>query len=128
MNKFPFSIHYWFWHHFVTINQSMQFVPIVRVVYISKKLINLSTTDKIHSKCIVIDGSVVNGVRQPILYSFIWYKPPGYKKFCQLEILLFKKINNSVSNTITFYLEDADYQKVKFNGDTLTFTLQLLKV
>ena len=41
-------------------------------VYTSDKIIlNLNTTDKIHWKCDCIDGSIQDGVRQPILYSFV---------------------------------------------------------
>ena len=47
-------------------------------LYTSCKISNLSTIDKIHSKCDVIDGSVVNGLRQRILFSFISDKPSGY--------------------------------------------------
>ena len=32
------------------------------------KVLNLSTIDKIHLKCEVIDGKVVNGIREPILF------------------------------------------------------------
>ena len=35
--------------------------------YISQKIVNLSNTNKIHLKCDFIDGSVVNGIGQPIL-------------------------------------------------------------
>ena len=49
--------------------------------YISQKILNLSTTNKIHLKCDIIDGSVVNGLRQPILYSFELDKKPGFKVF-----------------------------------------------
>ena len=35
--------------------------------YLSQKIVNLSSTNKIHLKCDAIDGSVVNGVRQSIL-------------------------------------------------------------
>ena len=42
----------------------------------AKKFVNLSITTKIHLKCDVIDGSVVNGLRQPILYSFVLDKAP----------------------------------------------------
>ena len=36
------------------------------IEYMSQKIVNLSTTNKIHLKCDIIDGSVVNGLRQPI--------------------------------------------------------------
>ena len=96
--------------------------------YISQKIVNLSNTSKIHLKCDVIDGSTVNGIRQPILYSFVLDKPSGYKVFCEPETIHYKKINKSVLNTITFYLEDDNNEEVDFNGETLTFTLQMIKI
>ena len=79
-------------------------------------------------KCDVIDGSVVNGIRQPILYSFVLDKPSGYKIFCEPETIHNKKINKSVLNTITFYSEDDSDKEVNFNEETLTFTLQMIKI
>ena len=35
--------------------------------YISQKIVNLSTTNKIQLKCDCINGSIVNGVQQPII-------------------------------------------------------------
>ena len=55
--------------------------------YTSQKTVNLSTTNKMHSKCDVIDGSVVNGLRQPILYSFALDKKLGYKVFSEPETI-----------------------------------------
>ena len=59
--------------------------------YTSDKILNLSTTKKIHLKCDIIDGSVVNGLRQPILYSFVLNSLPGYKVFCEPETVHYKK-------------------------------------
>ena len=97
-------------------------------VYNSDKILNLNTTIKIHLKCDCIDGSIENGLRQTILYSFILDKPSGYKIFSEPETIHYKKINKSVLNTITFYLEDDNYKEVHFNGGTLTFTLQMIKI
>ena len=38
--------------------------------YISQKSVNLSSTNRIHLKCDVIDGSVIDGSKQPFLYGF----------------------------------------------------------
>ena len=95
--------------------------------YISQKVVNLGSTNKIHLKCDCVDGRVVNGLRQPILYSFVLDKLPGYKVFSEPETIHYKKINESVLNTITFYLEDDNNEIVDFNGETLTFTLQMIK-
>ena len=58
---------------------------------ISQKILNSGSTNKIHLKCDVIDGSVVNGLKQPILYSFILDKKPGYKVFSEPETVHYKK-------------------------------------
>ena len=97
-------------------------------VYTSDKFLNLNTTNKIHIKCDCIDGSFQNGERQPILYSFVLDKPSGYKIFSEPETIHYKKINKSVLNTITFYLEDDNNEEVNFNEETLTFTLQMIKI
>ena len=97
-------------------------------VYISDRNLNLSTTNKMHLKCDIIDGSVVSGLRQPILYSFVKDKLPGYKIFCEPETIHYKKVNKSILNTITFYLVDDNKEEVNFNGETLTFTLQIIKM
>ena len=95
---------------------------------IGGKFIILSTIDKIHLKCDVIDGSVLNGVRQPILYSFVLDKPPGYKFFCEPEAVHYKRVNRSNLNTMTIYLKNGNNEEVIFNGETLTFTLQMIKI
>ena len=93
-------------------------------VYTSDKIIlNLNTIDKILLKCDCIDGSIQDGVTQPILFSFVLDKPAGYKVFCEPETIHYKNINKSVLNTITFYLEDDNNEVVNFNGETLTFTI-----
>ena len=96
--------------------------------YIGQKIVNLSTTNKIHLKCDVFDGSVVNGVRQLIVFSFIFDKPSGYKVFYEPETIHYKKINKAVLITIKFYLEDENNEEVNFNGKTLTFTLQMIRI
>ena len=73
--------------------------------YLSQKIVNLSNTSKLNLLSDAIDGSVVNGIRQPILYSFVLDKPAGYNVFCEPGTIHYKKINKSVLNTITFYLE-----------------------
>ena len=93
----------------------------------SQKFVNLSITNKIHLKCDVIDGSIVCGIRQPVLYSFVLDKKPGFKVFCDPEAVHSTK-NKSVLNTVTFHLEDDNNEEVNFNGETLTSTLQVIKI
>ena len=97
-------------------------------VYTSDKIKNLNTINKIHLKCDCIEGSIQNGLRQPILFTFVLNKPSGYKIFCEPETIQYKKINKFVLNTITFYLEDDNNKEIDFNGETLNFTLQMIKI
>ena len=59
--------------------------------YISQKILNVSSTNKIHLKCDIINGSVVDGIRQPILYSFVLNKHAGLKIFSEPETINHKK-------------------------------------
>ena len=95
--------------------------------YKSEKPINTTGIDKIHLKCDCINGSFVNVIREPILYSYGLTSPPGHKTYKRSKIKLFRKINKSVLSHITFYLEDDDHKPVDFNGRTISFICQLIK-
>ena len=96
--------------------------------YKSDRPINITGIDKIHLKCDCIQGSIVNGIREPVLYSFALSSPPGYKMFKEPRIKLFKKVNKSVLSHITFYFEDDDYKAIDFHNETISFTCQLIKI
>ena len=66
--------------------------------YISQKIGNLSSTNKIHLNCDVINGSVVDGLRQLLLYSFVLNKKLGYKVFSEPETIHLKKICSDYYN------------------------------
>ena len=96
--------------------------------YKSDKPINIKGIDKVHLKCNVVDGSIVSGLREPILYSFALDQPPGHKIYKEPKVKLFKKTNKSVLSHIKFYLEDDDYKPVDFNNETVSFTCHLIKI
>ena len=59
--------------------------------HISEKPVMITTTDKVHLKCDCVDGSIVNGIREQILFSFNLSAPPGYKIIKEPNIILYKK-------------------------------------
>ena len=59
--------------------------------YKSDKPINITRIDNVHLKANCIQGSVVNGVREPTLYSFALSSPPGYKIYKEPRIKLSKR-------------------------------------
>ena len=81
------------------------FYQLIPGLYKSDKPINITGIDKIHLKRDCIQGSIVNGIRKPILYSFALSSPPGHKIYKEPTIKLFKKINKSVLSHITFFLK-----------------------
>ena len=96
--------------------------------YISQKSVNLSTTNKKHLKCDVINGSIVNGLTQPKLFSSFLDKPAGNKVFCEPETIHYKKRNKSALNTITIHLEEGNKEEVILIGETMPFKLQKIKI
>ena len=92
------------------------------------KNLKSSTLNKIHLKCDIIDGSVINGISYCKLFSFLLDHPAGYKVFSERDTIYYRKINKPVLNTITFYLEVDNHEEVNFIGKTLTFTSQLIKI
>ena len=105
------------------------FYQLIAGSYKSEKPINITGIDKVHlvkSDC--IDGSIMNGTREPILYSFALDQPPGHKIYKEPRVKLFKKINKRVLSHIKFYLEDDDYKPVDFNEEKISFTCQLIKI
>ena len=72
------------------------FYQLIAGSYKSDKPINITGIDKAHLKADCIQGSIVNGVREPILYSFALSSTPGHKTFKEPRIKLFKKVNKSV--------------------------------
>ena len=94
----------------------------------SEKPVMIATTDKVHLKCDCVDGSIVNGVREQILFSFNLSAPPGYKIIKEPTTVLYKLINKTRLDTIQFFLVDSNHDSVYFNGETLTFTIQIIKI
>ena len=103
------------------------FIQLIPGGYKSDKPINITGIDKNHLKCDCINGSIVNGTREPFLFSFALSSKPGHKMYKEPRVKLFKKINKSVLSHITFYLEDDDHEPVDFNNKTLSFSCQLIK-
>ena len=104
------------------------FYQLIAGSYTSDRPINITGIDKIHIKCDSVQGSIVNGVREPISNSFALSSPPGHKIFEESRINLFEKTIKSILSHITSYFEDDDYKPVDFHNETLLFACQLIKI
>ena len=67
------------------------FYQIIAGSYKSDKPTNITGIEKIHLKGDCIQSSIVNGIREPILYSFALSSPPGHKIYKEPIVKLFKK-------------------------------------
>ena len=114
--------------HFHPLDDIDGFYQLIAGSYKSDKPNNITGTDKVHLKGDCFDGSIMNGTREPILYSFALDQPPGQKIHKKPRIKLFKKIYRRVLSHTTYYLEDDDYKPVDFNNETVSFTRQLIEI
>ena len=110
------------------LNDIEGFYQILPGSYEGDRPISITGFDKVHLKCDCIQGSIVNGSHEPILYSFALSSPPGHKIIKEPRVKHFKKVNKTVLSHITFYFEDDDYKAVDFHNETITFTCQLIKI
>ena len=114
--------------HYYPLDDIDGFYQLIAGSYKSDKPNNITGIDKVHLKCDCIQGSIINGVREPILFPFALSSPPGHKIYKESRSKLFKKMNKSVLSHITFYFEDDNHKAVDFNGETVSFTCQLIKI
>ena len=94
----------------------------------TKRRISISSVDKSHLKADCSIDSILIGTREPILYNFAPVYPTGHKLYKEPRTTLFKKIKKLFYLTPCFYLEDDDHKSVDFNGETIIFTYQLIKM
>ena len=97
------------------------FYPLIAGSYKSDKPINITGIDKVHLKCYCIDGSIMNGTRKLIVYSFALDQPSGHKLHKKPRIKLFKGINKRVVSHRRFSPEDDDYKAVDFKNETIIY-------
>ena len=62
----------------------------------SDESLNITGVDEVHLKNDWVNGNIVNGIREPILFSFALDNPTGHKNCEVPRIKLIKKMNKSV--------------------------------
>ena len=88
----------------------------------------ITTSEKIHLKGDCVDVSIVNGIREQILFSFNLRAPPGHKFIKEPNIFLYKEINKTRPDNVQFFLEDSNHNPVDFKNETITFTIQIVMI
>ena len=96
--------------------------------YKNDKPFNNTGFDKIQLKADCTQGSVVNGNRQGILYSFPLSSHPVHKIYKEPGIKFFEKINKPVLSLIPFYLGNDYHRPIAFYVETISSICQLTKI
>ena len=96
--------------------------------YKSNNSFNFTSIDKFHLNCDCLNGSFVNGFREPIWYNFALLKLPGHKICLAAKSKLINEISESVLTHVTFYLANNEHKALVFNGGTIGFICQLFKL
>ena len=61
-------------------------------------------------------------------FSFNLSAPQGYKNIKDPDIVSYKKMNKTRLDSIQFFLEDSNHDPVDFNPETLSYTIQIIKI
>ena len=84
-----YIIHTFTQPHSCELGDNDGFVQLVPTTYRNDRLVIITGSDKSHLKSDCIQGSIVNGTREPILYSFALSSPPGHKIYKEPRINFF---------------------------------------
>ena len=80
------------------------------------KNVDQFTIDGVHSKCDCIQAIISKSIRAPNSITFALDKPSGFGIICVPETKQHKKVNISIFNVFTFFLEnkkEVDYKRKK---------------
>ena len=93
--------------------------------YKSQKIIDIMgfSTVNIHSN--VLSGVKDNGNNTDILYTFTLTEPPGYLINIIPTNILYQNVTKDRIEYIEFHIKDEHGRPIDFNGDVLSFTLDL---
>ena len=98
------------------LNDIEGFYQILAGSYEGDRPINITGIDKVHLKCNVVDGSIVNGKRESILFSFGLSSPPHHKIYKKPRVKLFFKKINLFYHTSRFILKMMITNLLIFTG------------
>ena len=80
----------------------------------------------INIPCNVISGVINNGNNTDILYTFTLTEPPGYLISIIPVNILYQIVTKDRIEYFEFHIKDEHGRPIDFNGDGLSFTLNLI--
>ena len=87
----------------------------------------ITSRDKVHLKRDCVDGSIVNGIEEQIIFFNL--NVPSEKNNFERDHDCFKKTTKKTNlDHIQIFLEDSKHTPIVFNNESLTFTIQIIKI
>ena len=95
--------------------------------YTSQKFIGFTGFSAINIHCKVISEVKDSGNNTEILYTFTLTEPSGYLINIKPTNILYQSVTKDRMEYIEFHIKDKRGRPIDFNGDVLSFTLQLIR-
>ena len=86
----------------------------------SDNIVNIIDFTSIYVNCDCINGSYVNGIPSPVIYSFGPKVSPGYKIVESPVNLVYLPVNRKTLSEFTIWITDQKGRSIDFRGETIT--------
>ncbi len=93
----------------------------------SKNKVNIIDIHRLHLCCDCIVGSLRNGYPSNILFTIVLNEAPGAKIVREPNLILYKHVYKEKLDSIEFWMEDDDGNRIDNHGETIAFTLHMKK-
>jgi len=90
-----------------------------------ENIVDILSVNSILVNCDIIEGSYLNGVQEPVLYSFFPDVPPGYKMNEKPNTVVYLPVTIPAINSIHIWLTDQNLKPLNLRGETITIRLHL---
>jgi hypothetical protein len=87
---------------------------------VSEKIVNIIDFNSIFVNCDCINGSYVNGILSPVIYSFGPKVSPGYRIVESPVNLLYLPLNRKTLSEFSIWITDQDGTPIDFRGENIT--------
>ena len=91
----------------------------------SEDIVNILAVSSIFIEIDIINGSYVNGKRQPIIYSFFPAAEPGYKIVENPRNLVYLPVNMNEISKMNVRLTDQNGKLLNLRGENITMRLHM---
>ena len=88
-------------------------------------LANVNPVNSILVNCSAVQGSYLNGIQKPILYSFTPNVPPGYRIVENIFSPVFLPISDKNLEYMKIWLTDQNNNRLNVRGEEVTLRMEL---